>query len=61
MKLVNLALDPIFLGVIGGWIVVGIVSAIVIACIAHSRNKKQQKWVKLHMKEDMPSEEYYDE
>ena len=61
MKLVNYALNPIFLGVIGGWIILGIVSAIVLACIAHARNKKQQKWVKTHMADDMPSEEYYEE
>ena len=61
MKLVNFALDPIFLGCIGGWILMGIIKAIVIVCIAASRNRKQQKWVKTYMKEDMPSEEYYEE
>ena len=59
MKLVNFALNPIFLGVIGGWILLGIAGAIVLASIAHARNKNQQKWIKAYMKEDMPSEEYY--
>lgn len=61
MKLVGYALDPLFLASVGGWIVVGIASAITIACIAASRNKTQIKWIKAFMKEDMPSEEYYEE
>jgi hypothetical protein len=61
MKLVNFALNPIFLGVIGGWILLGIIGAIVLVSIAHARNKNQQKWIKAYMKADMPSEEYYDE
>ena len=61
MKLVKYALDLLFLISLGVWIVLGITSAITITCIAHSRNKKQQKWVKTFMKEDMPSEEYYEE
>jgi hypothetical protein len=40
--------------------VLGITAAITLACIAHARNKDQQKWVKAFMKEDMPSKEYYD-
>ena len=61
MKLVGFALDPIFLIVIGSWIVIGITCAIVLASIAHARNKKQQKWVKTYMRADMPSKEYYEE
>ena len=61
MKLVGYALDPLLLGSLGGWIVVGIASAITLACISASRNKNQVKWVKVFMKDDMPSEEYYEE
>lgn len=61
MKLFGYILNPLFLGVIGGWIVVGIASAITLACISWSRNKNQVKWVKAFMKEDLPSEEYYEE
>lgn len=61
MTLFGYILNPLFLGVIGGWIVVGIASAITFACISSSRNKNQVKWVKVFMKEDLPSEEYYEE
>ena len=61
MTLFGYILNPLFLGVIGGWIVVGIASAITLACISSSRNKNQVKWVKTFMKEDLPSEEYYEE
>ena len=61
MKLFGYVLDPLLLGCLGGWIVVGIASAITLACISASRNKNQVKWVKVFMKDDMPSEEYYEE
>ncbi len=59
LSLLTLLRDPLFLGSIGGWIVLGITQAIVRASIAHVRNKNQQKWVKAFMKDDMPSKEYY--
>ena len=61
MKLFGYVLDPLLLGCLGGWIIVGIASAITLACISASRNKNQVKWVKVFMKDDMPSEEYYEE
>ena len=59
MGLVTDLLNPMLLASIGGWIFLGITNAIVRASIACARNKKQQKWVKAYMKDDMPSKEYY--
>lgn len=61
MTLVNFALNPVFLGLLGGLIVLSITAAITVACVAHKRNKNLYEWVKVEMKEFMPTEEYYEE
>ena len=60
LSFIPLVANPIFLGIIGGWIIIGIARAITLACIASARRKGQVKWIKAFMKEDMPSEEYYE-
>ena len=57
----NIVLNPIFIAVIICWIIIGIAGAITVACISHKRNKNLHEWVKVEMKEFMPTEEYYEE